>query len=57
MNLDSKIIYLLSILPFIFGLVLIGDGIHKIIKGKGGWISLVFGSIFLGIVVFLQMVF
>lgn len=53
---DPKIIYLLSVLPTIFGLTLVGDGIHRIVKGHGGWISLVSGLIFLGLVVFLQTV-
>lgn len=51
---DPKIIYLLSVLPFIFGLTLIGDGVHKIAKDEGGWISVIFGALFLGVIVFLQ---
>ena len=47
---DSKVIYLLSVLPIIFGMTLIGDGIHKIRKEEGGWISLIAGIVFLGIV-------
>lgn len=53
---DPKFIYLLSILPSVFGLTLIGDGIHKITKDEGGWISIFFGVIFLGVVVFIQVV-
>lgn len=53
---DPKIVYLLSILPFIFGLTLLGDGVHKIIKNEGGWISIFFGLLFLGVVAFIQVV-
>lgn len=53
---DSKIIYLLSVLPIIFGMTLIGDGVHKIVKDEGGWISIIFGVLFIGIVIFVQVV-
>lgn len=53
---DSKIIYLLSILPFVFGLTLIGDGVHKITKGEGGWISLIAGIVFIGIVALINFI-
>lgn len=53
---DPKIIYLLSILPFVFGFTLIGDGVHKIAKEEGGWISILFGVLFIGIVIFIQVV-
>lgn len=53
---DPKFTYLLSILPFIFGLTLLGDGVHKIIKDEGGWISILFGVLFIGIVIFVQVV-
>lgn len=53
---EPKIIYLLSVLPIIFGMTLAGDGIHKIRKDEGGWISLIAGIVFLGIVVLMNFI-
>jgi len=49
---DPQFLYLVLILPTLFGLTLLGDGINKIVHEEpGGIISLIFGIIFLGVVV------
>lgn len=50
---DPQFLYMILILPTLFGLTLIGEGISKLLhEESGGWISLVFGSLFIVIVVF-----
>ena len=50
---DPQILYMVLILPSLFGLTLIGEGLHKVIKSDlGGWLSMVFGILFIGAVVF-----
>jgi len=47
-----QFIYLVLILPGLFGLTLIGDGVYKMIhEEQGGLISLTFGFIFLAMVI------
>lgn len=49
---DPQFLYLILVLPTLFGLTLLGDGINKIIHDEpGGMISLVFGVIFIGVVI------
>lgn len=41
---DPRFIYMLSILPILLGLTLLGDGVSKLVHEKqGGWISLATG--------------
>lgn len=48
---DPQFLYLILILPFLFGLALIGEGIKKIVHDEWhGLISVVAGLFFLGIV-------
>ncbi|MBI2268599.1 MAG: hypothetical protein HYU80_04165 [Candidatus Blackburnbacteria bacterium] len=50
---DPQFLYMVLILPALFGLTLIGEGISKLIHEEtGGWISLVFGFLFIVIVAF-----
>jgi len=50
---DPQFIYMILVLPSLFGLTLIGDGLNKIIRDEaGGIISVTFGMIFIGAVVF-----
>lgn len=45
---DPRFIYMLSVLPIILGITLVGDGISKLIHEKyGGWVSLTTGLTFL----------
>lgn len=49
---DPQFIYLVLILPSLFGLTLLGDGINKIVHEEaGGGVSLFFGVVFLGVVI------
>jgi hypothetical protein len=50
---DPQILYVVLILPSLFGLTLVGEGLNKVIKSDlGGWLSLVAGVLFIGVVVF-----
>lgn len=49
---DPQFIYLILVLPALFGMVLIGDGTNKLVHNhENGVVSLVFGILFLTIVV------
>ena len=49
---DPQILYMVLILPSLFGLTLIGEGLHKVIKSDlGGWLSMIFGVLFVILVV------
>lgn len=49
---DPQFLYLVLVLPTLFGLTLLGDGINKVVHEEpGGAISLVFGVIFIGVVI------
>jgi len=50
---DPQFIYMILILPSLFGLTLVGDGFNKIVhEESGGILSVLFGFIFIGIVIF-----
>ncbi len=50
---DPQFLYMILVLPSLFGLTLVGDGLNKIIHEEmGGFISIVFGLIFIGVVIF-----
>jgi len=50
---DPQFLYMILILPSLFGLTLIGEGISKILhEENGGWISVIFGFVFILVVVF-----
>lgn len=50
---DPQFLYMILVLPSLFGLTLIGDGLNKAIHEEaGGMISIAFGVIFIGVVVF-----
>ena len=41
------------ILPTLFGLTLIGEGLNKVLKSQmAGVVSIIFGMLFIGVVVF-----
>lgn len=50
---DPQFLYMILILPSLFGLTLVGEGLNKIMKEEWqGWLSVFFGIIFIGMVVF-----
>ena len=50
---DPQFLYIILILPSLFGLTLLGEGLNKVIKSEtAGWVSIVFGILFIGVVVF-----
>ena len=49
---DPQFIYMILVLPALFGLTLVGDGINKILRNDGGFISILFGLVFIVIVIF-----
>lgn len=55
---DPQFLYMILILPSLFGLTLVGDGLNKVVhEEQGGMISIVFGVIFIGVVVFAYLFF
>jgi len=50
---DPQFLYMILVLPALFGLTLIGEGINKIFHEQwSGLVSVVFGVAFIGTVVF-----
>lgn len=55
---DPQFLYMILVLPSLFGLTLVGDGLNKIMhEESGGVISILFGFIFIGVVVFAYLFF
>ena len=55
---DPQFLYMILILPSLFGLTLVGEGLAKIIHDdNGGWISVIFGAIFIAVVIFSFFIF
>ena len=55
---DPQFLYMILVLPSLFGLTLVGDGLNKIMhEESGGMVSVVFGLIFIGVVVFAYLFF
>jgi len=51
---DPQFLYLALILPSLFGLTLIGEGLNKVLKNENqGLISLIIGLLFICLVVFI----
>jgi len=49
---DPQFLYMVLILPSLFGLTLIGEGMNKILKSEvSGWLSILFGIMFIGVIV------
>jgi len=50
---DPQFLYLALVLPSLFGLTLIGEGLNKVLKSEvAGWVSIIFGFLFICVVVF-----
>lgn len=49
---DPQFLYMILVLPTLFGLTLVGEGLNKVLKEEiQGWISVVFGLLFIGVVI------
>jgi len=49
---------MILVLPSLFGLTLLGEGIYKIVnEERGGIVSVVFGFMFIGVVIFAYLFF
>ena len=50
---DPQFLYIVLILPSLFGLTLVGEGLNKVLKDEmQGIVSLIIGVLFIGIVIF-----
>lgn len=55
---EPQFLYMILILPTLFGLTLIGEGLNKVLKDeKTGWTSIVFGVLFVVVVIFAYLFF
>lgn len=50
---DPQFLYMILVLPSLFGLTLVGEGLNKVLKEeRAGWLSIVFGLVFIFVVIF-----
>ena len=57
-SLDPQFLYMILVLPSLFGLTLLGEGINKVVHEEwNGILSIVFGFMFIGAVVFAYLFF
>lgn len=55
---EPQYLYMIMILPSLFGLTLVGEGLNKVLKSESqGWMSIIFGLIFIVVVVGAYMFF
>jgi hypothetical protein len=53
-----QVLYMVLIVPCLFGLALVGEGISKLThEESGGIVSVIFGILFIGLVVFAYVFF
>jgi len=50
---EPQFLYMILVLPTLFGLTLVGEGLNKILGNeRQGWLSLIFGALFILVVIF-----
>lgn len=55
---DPQVLYMILVVPVLFGLTLVGEGINKLIhEESGGVVSIVFGFLFIALVIFAYIFF
>ena len=54
---DPAIFYLGLILPGLFALTLVIEGVHKILKDEPGWVSLIMGTFFIFVIILAYFIF
>lgn len=48
---DPQVLFMVLVLPSLFGLTLIGEGLNKILKSEtSGWVSIIIGVLFILVV-------
>ena len=48
---DPQVLFMVLVLPSLFGLTLVGEGLNKVMQSeKAGWVSIIFGVIFIAVV-------
>lgn len=47
MGQEPALLYIILILPTLFALTLIADGIHKVLRNESGWINFLMGIAFI----------
>ena len=43
----SEFLYTMMVVPTLFGLTLLGEGIYKLTHYEAGWVNVVLGTVFL----------
>jgi hypothetical protein len=52
-TLDPQFLYIILVLPGLFGFILLGEGLNKVIhEERGGVLPVIFGLMFIGAVAF-----
>jgi low temperature requirement protein LtrA len=55
---DPQILYMILVVPCLFGLTLVGEGINKLVHNEtNGLVSVIFGILFIGLVVYAYLFF
>lgn len=55
---DPQFLYMVLVLPTLFGFTLVGEGLYKVLHSEWhGLISLIFGVIFIAVVIFAYIFF
>lgn len=55
---DPQFLYMILVLPTLFGLTLLGEGINKVVHEEwGGLVSVIFGLLFIASVIFAYLFF
>jgi len=49
---SPEFIYIILVLPSLFSLTLIAEGVHKVLKNESGWFSIALGCIFMAVLIF-----
>jgi hypothetical protein len=49
---NAQIIYIMLALPALFGMTLVGEGVYKMVHYEHGWLNVMMGVVFLGVVAF-----
>jgi len=49
---DPQVLFMVLVLPSLFGLTLVGEGLNKVMQSeKAGWVSIIMGAMFIIVVI------